>query len=335
MHDRMLWSKGLGHNKFMVVCKGQHDPQYAWTGSMNWMTSALCTQINNGLLVTDKSVAKEYLDQWGRLRDAGSDFPHALVAANDKSKVHGDKTVWFTRTSDEGDLENCRKLINAAQEGILFLLFEPGPSGLQNEIMARANKLYVHGVINSLNQDKGRQSPGVATHNVNVNLIRSSEQHQFNLDVVQPEGIKRTDLHQWAQEVTRQMFLMSQHGWWGYAIIHSKVIVLDPFGEKPIVISGSHNMGASASKKNDENLIIIQGNRELAEKYAVHISAVYDHFRWRAQLLQENKPYEGLQRDDKWQEISSARRKDVQFWIEGGGAKKAPSRPERHKETAA
>jgi len=61
------------------------------------------------------------------------------------------------------------------------------------------------------------------------------------------------------------------------------MIVIDPF-TNPTVITGSHSFSASASIKNDENLLIVQGNRALAERYAVNIMATYQHYRWRAYL---------------------------------------------------
>lgn len=312
VHDRMLWSKGLGHNKFIVFCHTETDARQVWTGSMNWMTSALCTQINNGLLINNRDIANQYLEQWTRLKDAGNDFPKDLVSANSEAKKGDGWTLWFTRTSAGQDLDFCKRLIDQAKSSILFLMFEPGPQGLQNEILARKGEIYVHGVINTLNQNKSKSKN---VQNTNVELIRAGDHRHFNLDIVQPEGVKRDDLKWWGQEVTRRLFLTSQHGAFGFAIIHSKVIVIDPFGDDPIVMTGSHNLGASAAKKNDENLMIVRGNKELAQKYAVHIASVYDHFRWRAYLLQEDNPYQGLKHDDTWQDISGSKLRDIDFWL--------------------
>ena len=45
--------------------------------------------------------------------------------------------------------------------------------------------------------------------------------------------------------------------------------------------AGSHNLGYKASYDNDENLVIIEGNKKLAAAYATHVLDVYDHFSWR------------------------------------------------------
>ena len=60
VHNRMLASGVLGHNKFMVVCDARQNPQAAWTGSTNWSPTGLCTQINNGILIHDIGVAQDF-----------------------------------------------------------------------------------------------------------------------------------------------------------------------------------------------------------------------------------------------------------------------------------
>jgi phosphatidylserine/phosphatidylglycerophosphate/cardiolipin synthase-like enzyme len=93
------------------------------------------------------------------------------------------------------------------------------------------------------------------------------------------------------------------------------VVVIDPFSVDPVVITGSHNFSASASGKNDENFIIVKGDRELAEAYAVNILGAYAHYRWRAFLAQTDRPFNGLKDHDKWQARKlAAERRDLRFW---------------------
>lgn len=102
----------------------------------------------------------------------------------------------------------------------------------------------------------------------------------------------------------------------GHAIVHDKVVVIDPMSEKDcMVVTGSHNLGFKASYANDENLVIIRGNRALACAYAVHVLDVYEHYRFRA--VQEKIRCEAelagksvekavdqgfLKEDDSWQD---------------------------------
>lgn len=65
--DRMCAPGFLGHNKFLVVSQGG-SPAKVWTGSANWQPTGLCTQANNGILVSNASLAQCYLDAWSASR---------------------------------------------------------------------------------------------------------------------------------------------------------------------------------------------------------------------------------------------------------------------------
>jgi phosphatidylserine/phosphatidylglycerophosphate/cardiolipin synthase-like enzyme len=288
-------------------------PLIAWTGSTNWAPTGLCTQVNNGLLVEDPEVAQFYLDQWNRLRDAGSAFPQSLVAANSKPKEVGEDiqgkvraTLWFTRASKGVDLDALREEVQNAQQGILFLMFMPGATGLFSTVAARSGEpnLYVRGVVSELPNGRGDES------SVDVSLIKGGNHMPFHLDIIQPEGVQHPFAN-FAAEVTHKQFLAGI----GHAIIHSKVLVIDPFSADPVVITGSHNFSASASTKNDENFIIIRGDHDLAEAYAVNILGAYAHYRWRAFLSETKEPFNGLKDNDKWQTPRLAgERCDLEFW---------------------
>lgn len=209
-------------------------------------------------------------------------------------------------------------LIDEAQHAILFLMFEPGKVGLLPVIQARLSPksstydptLYVHGVVNTVQSTKDGEQ-------LRVDLMGRGQKRAFDLKVVQPEGVDG-GIAGWAAEVTRQDFLMGKGGVIGHAIVHSKVILIDPFTD-PVVITGSHNFSQPASTKNDENLVIVRGNRALAERYAVNIMATYQHYRWRSYLKDcadaGKSPWQGLRRDDSWQKPDSANDPELAFWL--------------------
>jgi phosphatidylserine/phosphatidylglycerophosphate/cardiolipin synthase-like enzyme len=333
---RMLWSEGLGHNKFLVLKEKGGDPLMVWTGSTNWATTGLCTQMNNGILLEDKVLAQTYLDQWNLLKNdqrvgkggQPKHFGQALMASNDvpKSKTTpeaGDWTVWFTRTDQGQDLDAAIDLINSAKESILFLMFEPGTSGLLQAVQARlspASKfydpdLYVHGVVNTLSAAKPDAE-------MNVQLVSRGQNKSYDLRIVQPDGIK--GLAGWADEVMRSDFIMQKDpqtgkfGVIGHAIIHSKILVIDPF-TNPVLITGSHNFSHSASASNDENMIILKGNKPLCERYIVDIMSVYQHYRWNAYVNETQaagqKTWDGLKKSDQWQQKAGTKNEELDFWV--------------------
>lgn len=321
--NRLLGSKGLGHNKFVVLSDGS-GPQAIWTGSTNWATTGLCTQINNGLLIQDAGIAQLYRGQWDLLKDASppktdpATFTPALVGANDQPHTllvgTAYVTVWFTRTSDGRDMEALRQLINGAKQAILFLMFTPGKQGLHKLIGERANVegMYVRGVVSTLGNQAGDSDKNV----LDVNLMSSDKKFKpDHYTVVQPQGIG-ANLGPWIGEVTRKKFLSEI----GHAIVHSKVLVIDPLSENPIVVTGSHNFSEPASTNNDENLVIIRGHKQLAIAYAAHVMSVYQHYRYRSyirEMLAQGKiPWSQLADDDKWlkQELKT-KAVEINYWI--------------------
>lgn len=325
--DRLLKSKGLGHNKFVVLAP-QNTPAAVWTGSTNWSTTGLCTQINNGLLIEDPALAGHYKAQWDRLKAASppetdpAGFPPALVAANDAPHTFAigsaEATVQFTRTSDGRDMDMLRELINEAQASVLFLMFMPGPSGLHLEAAKRAKDgLYVRGVVSSL----GNTSDDNQRSFLDVSLIGASAAlaKKRRFDVSQPQGLSK--LGGWIAEVTRGTFLSQI----GHAIVHSKVLVIDHQTDSPIIVTGSHNFSAAASQKNDENLLVIRGHKKLAEAYAVNVMSVYQHYRYRSYVKDAldsgQTPWSYLDDDDRWlsQELVS-KASEISFWAPDGAA---------------
>jgi len=305
--DRFISPGALGHNKFVVVLGKNGKPTTVWTGSTNWQPTGLCTQVNNGLLIDDPAVADIYLAQWKRLKAAKSGFPDALVQANSAGHKAGNATVWFSRSAKQIDLDALNAEVANAKEGVLFLMFMPGAAGVFGTVMKRSAEphLFVRGVVSEL--PRGRNDESEAE----VHLVSGQDNKPLHLDIIQPEGVQNP-MAQFAAEVTRKQFL----GQVGHAIIHSKVLVIDPFSDSPVVITGSHNFSISASSKNDENFIIIRGDKALAEAYAVNVEGAYQHYRWRALLQQtDNKPFDGLRDDDQWQAPKlKAAQQELNFW---------------------
>ncbi len=285
--DRIVTSGHFAHNKFMVFCKNG-TPYKVWTGSTNLTTNGLYTQVNNAVIINNPAVAQWYLDEWNQIKTAGNAYPASYINYNTGGNAtNNNMTTWFAPVKGFVDLAAAKTLIDNAQQGILFLFFNPGTKDtLYNEVVGQIGKagkenLFVHGIMN---QDPGgNKTPLVFIHKGNAQTT--------DYDTIIPKAIKG-EFSYWENEITPKM-----------VTIHSKVVVIDPFGANPVVITGSHNLGPKASAKNDDNMNIIQGNPSLAMQYAVNILAVYDHFHWRYSLAQNIKGatgYKGLSTDPNW-----------------------------------
>jgi phosphatidylserine/phosphatidylglycerophosphate/cardiolipin synthase-like enzyme len=192
-------------------------------------------------------------------------------------------------------------------------MFTPGNTGLHTDCAAVAAQpgKYVRGVVSTV----GNTAADNDKNFVDIKLIASGQTFKPDrYSIVQPQGIK-PGLAEWLGETTRKDFLAQV----GHAIVHSKVLVIDPFSNNPIVVTGSHNFSASASKKNDENFLIIRGHKALAAAYAAHVMAVYSHYRFRSYvrqcIVEHKKPFSYLDDSDKWfrDEIIS-KATEINFW---------------------
>ncbi|OYD77431.1 UNVERIFIED_ORG: phosphatidylserine/phosphatidylglycerophosphate/cardiolipin synthase-like enzyme [Burkholderia sp. CF145] len=307
---RYMPSTGIAHNKFLVYVDGKNIPQAVLTGSTNWTPTGLCTQNNNALVVEDTAVATKYLEYWvalksdsvantvpkppapqhglqaKALRSAGASSGATLNIAASRA------TVWFSPNtkaridtgtskapkmpSEPADMTAIAQLMAAANQAIFFLAFQPGSAESATSItfldqLAKVAidkpSLLVRGAVS----DRGLAQK--------FNRAIYDEAGWQNAAAVSPAGFS-TDFGYFETELVKT----------GHAIIHDKIIVIDPFDDENChVITGSHNLGYKASYNNDENMLIVSGNKELAIAYAVHALDVYDHYRWRYKLAQQRE----------------------------------------------
>ena len=314
LYDRMVSPRALGHNKFLVICDKKDKPRWVWTGSQNWTKTGLCTQANNSVLIDDQKLAVQYVKQWKLLKDAGDATPVELKTSNNKlrdlkvkkSSVH----LWFTPTVDQVDLDEARKIIDNTKSAILFLMFNPGPKDtLLNEIIETARvgnsnkRLYIKGVIN--------QDPSTTANPVELFQDENSEKSDF--EIVLPAEIDKAT--EW---FCREMKKLPRT----FAMVHSKVVLVDPFTENPVLITGSHNLGPKASGINDENLLIFRNAPGLAAAYATNIMSIYNQYRWRFRrhTQEKTKQWKGLEDSDTWQngylKPGCNALREIEFWVE-------------------
>ena len=343
---RVIWNRimpdnHIGHNKFLVYADAKGKPKAVLFGSTNWTATGLCTQTNNTLVIDDPKLAGRYLDYWNELaadtKDADGDTkkiqssPLRTWDAIGKEINIGEAIAksWFSPNTPKQrgsnpakekrpvDMEDVVKRINNAKQAILFLAFYPGTPSIANwtaDAQRKNNNLFVRGCVTNVSaaesfyyelrgmtppkKDKDDKTP------VKEDL-RVIGAEAFDGKIIPPG---------WQKEILKS----------GFAIIHDKIVVIDPFSDDCVVITGSHNLGHKASYNNDENLAIIVGNKKLAVAYASHVLDVYDHFSWRyrvkhpgskpADVFLKSTPDEWLnQYFDEKGEIKTAQ---LKFWMQ-------------------
>jgi phosphatidylserine/phosphatidylglycerophosphate/cardiolipin synthase-like enzyme len=332
----------IGHNKFVVHIDTAGQPAAVLTGSTNWTSTGVAGQTNNALLLENPALAEAFLAYWKRMKADALALPKPFSkamsanqqgatfrAANATSvSVAGGAgvgvTAWFSpnmkdrkkpkKPATPPDLAAVYRLMRQANEAILFLAFYPGQRGndcIIGEVIdigIKDRSLLVHGAVSS-----AQAMPNyVPSKKEDGEVVEAGESPSTfdngNVSIVRAAAIDdRSLLGDFGAEQ------LTARGGIG-AIIHDKLVVIDPRSDDCHVILGSHNLGFKASYSNDENMLIVSGDRGLAEAYAVHILDVYDHYRFRAIETERartgKKGWSGfLQTDDTWQDGYVAKKK--------------------------
>jgi phosphatidylserine/phosphatidylglycerophosphate/cardiolipin synthase-like enzyme len=344
--DRMLPKGRIPHNKFMVLSTGG-KPQAVLTGSTNWTSSGLATQTNNTLIIDSPTLAAVYAQYWAHLRaDATSatagaghvqssafrdwnrarnvasiDNPVLLEDGKTRVEVHfSPSTHGLLQTPPKEkpeDMQHLFELIKGAKQAVLFLAFDPGNNSILDaagQALRKNPRLFVRGTLTSRERaanfkdalEGAGGEPGVAIVRDPTGATREPDYRAVPAGNVGPNDV----FGAWEAELLKA----------GFAIIHDKVVVIDPFSDDCVVVTGSHNLGYRASHNNDENMLIIHGNRQLAAAYTCHVLDLYDHYAWRYWLHKEPKTFgRPLDETDAWQDryIKGAAEKapELRFWL--------------------
>ena len=322
----------IGHNKFVVHLAPDGTPKAVFTGSTNWTWTGVAGQTNNALLIEDDAVAAQYLDYWRRMRadvlpvpdplsapmtanQQGAQFRHDNVSGPSFALAGGGTlTTWFSPNMPQRrkpthppvppDLQEAYRLMRLARQAIFFLAFYPAQRGKDSiiseaiDIGRKDGQLLVMGAVSSP-QAMPNYVPGDGEDEDGTDSATApSTFFEHNVTIVRASRIDDEGL---VGDFGREVLSAGQ------AIIHDKIVVIDPLSDACSVILGSHNLGFKASYSNDENMVIVSGHRALAEAYMVHVLDVFEHYRFRAvqtELEAEGKTgFSGfLDVTDHWQD---------------------------------
>ena len=315
--DRMVSSGHIGHNKFVIYINPQGKPTTVMTGSTNWTYTGLCSQSNNAIIIQSDDLADHYMDYWNRMKTDNAEQGATFRKDNNKERNANigstEISLWFSPNTKKknktanspkpDDIDQVFQAMNGAKKSILFLAFQPGTPSIIEEaanIQIAKPDLFIRGAATDLG----------AVETSSVTLFHRG----INDPVIVGAQELKDDFAYWMAELLKSSPM-------AHAIIHDKIMVIDAFTDNCVVITGSHNLGYRASYNNDENLLIIRGDKELATSYATHILDVYDHYRWRYYLSKNTggHKFTGLNTKSSWQDpyFNTKRGEsiDKRFWL--------------------
>ena len=266
---------GIRHNKFIVLLK-DNLPIAVWTGSTNISAGGLFGHSNVGHAVWGEGLAAAYLDYWNRLTAAdvapallktANNMVEATPGASDLPPAGRIMTVFSPRDSKE-DVATLGWYANLLGRGGQRIACATFAFGLDDVLK------------NALLQDDGVLRYAVFDK-------RPSKEFEDGVSALQntviAAGAKLAmgDLENFrAERLT---------GFNRNLYIHDKFLVLDPLRNDPIVITGSANFSPASQYSNDENMLVIRGDKRVADIYFGEFLRVFDHLysRYIVKILKE------------------------------------------------
>lgn len=278
--------KNIPHNKFMVRIDAAGQARAVWTGSTNFTSSGFLGQTNVGHVTHDHCAALNYLRYFELLK--GDPIPAKAIAGVEEitpnpmnviapgttvtlfSPRHTNRMLgWYAARAanarsvvlftapfavDKHILEKLARSRNAT--GFLLLEKPPAP-------VVRAARKY--------NPSRLALAYGAALGEYFVKVGEDAQGQPIY------EARHDTALDQWFLKEERNRKTGNRNIFY----VHTKILVIDPLSDDPLVCTGSANYSDNSLKWNDENMLLIRGDTRVADIYVTEIDRLFRHFSFR------------------------------------------------------
>jgi phosphatidylserine/phosphatidylglycerophosphate/cardiolipin synthase-like enzyme len=271
--ERRQGASYISHNKFIVKLEGK-TPVSVWTGGMNFSEGGIFGHSNVAHVVNDKEVAKKFFQYWTMLKGDPT-------MADTKTRVEkltplpatplakGITCVFSPRTNLDV-LNRYRDLAMEGKDGICMTfafginklfkeVYKTSPSTLRFALLEKKTRAYPKD--KKADQKKDEQE---------VQLLRNMPENIFSIG----SFIKDNKLDGWLKE--RLSGLNKNVNY-----VHNKFMLVDPLGKDPIVLAGSANFSDASTKNNDENMLLIRGDKRVADIYLGEFMRLWKHHSFR------------------------------------------------------
>lgn len=323
-HKRDAIAK-LMHDKFIVSHRAGKD-MTVLMGSTNFTPEAQTIQANLLHIIHSPQLAKLYQARAN------------LLAANKKTKETAAGAGWTPVTDVPGSdirvfflpepgkdrtfLDTVTAAVNAASSSVLFCMFTATDPQLMNAIFTQAdsNDHLVYGLLNSIDDPEKptksggkRKLPEIAT-----TIFHRSKEKPDTLPYAAfgknaPRGflpeLRTIDCTKY--DVSASAADKKKHSP-PPIHIHHKFIVIDGDTAHPTIYTGSPNFSKSSENDNDENVLEIKNNEQLAHAYVAEFMRLYNHYRARA-IWNERHETQGKKDDSEADPLILKRSRDE--WV--------------------
>ncbi len=277
----------ISHNKFIVLLK-DGKPEQVWTGSTNFTEGGIFGQSNVGHIIRDPKVAQAYLDYWTRL-SADPDFKSLRPANDSASPVPkgapkaGTITPVFSPRGDLTALQYYADRMAAAREFVAFTAAFGVSNVLAPALLKKEDFLRYLLVETEGNKTTPKPTPAQPKPMSQFDTFQKIRKVPNNLvakgsvlNAKPKSGDEAVGgvLHRWLAE---KLTGLNTH----VKFLHTKYMLLDALTSSPTLVSGSANFSSASTESNDENMVIVQGDTDLADVFLGEFLRLFDHFQFR------------------------------------------------------
>ncbi len=270
------------HDKILVASAGS-SAQRVLNGSANFTTDGLTSQANVIHTWDSPTLAELYRERvallkqdptLGQLGKSNPGWSKPVMVDAARVRVFSPPEAKKSRES----VDTIVHAIKAAKSSVLFCLFTPTDNDLRQACFnaAKAGKM-MFGLVNRISFPKGQPDTPNAAQLAAIELYHRS---QSGRDVIGAAHLGPGNVPAgFVGEM--QVFPGAKRSNVPPVIIHHKFIVIDAETPHPTIYVGSANMSNNATHNNDENLLEITGEKDLAATYLAEFFRLYEHYRFR------------------------------------------------------
>jgi phosphatidylserine/phosphatidylglycerophosphate/cardiolipin synthase-like enzyme len=284
--------QGIRHNKFIVLIH-RDVPVAVWTGSTNLSAGGIFGHSNVGHVIWDRDLAQSFLEYWERLAKPNvtlSPLKKANLATELTPPRHtkpptGRMLKLFSPRDNKGSeitLEWYADLIADAKR-IACVTFAFNLDQYFHDVLVNNDDTLRYALFD---KDPGDDFADEIKVNGNTVIAPGAKLAKGDLEFFLGERLSGFN---------RNLY------------VHDKFILIDPLGDDPIVVTGTANFSKPSQNANDENMLVIRGDRRVADVYFGEFMRIFDHFysRYVVKKIKEqgnHNPDAGFLKEDwtKW-----------------------------------
>jgi hypothetical protein len=259
----------LMHNKFIVLSRNG-KPVAVWTGSTNISRNALYGQLNFAHVIRDAGVAARFRAYWDALRDDpdGATLKAWLDRENPMPPAADDAAPIVPIFSPRRGAAVFDWWIALADAGApLFMTF---PFGIVKDFRPVFDRN--DGVLRFALLDKYVNGGNAASRAAAIAEIERIRRHP-NVGMAVGNRIVVDWIDGWRREASP----IGMNVDW----VHTKFMLVDPLGPRPLTLAGSANFSLASVTDNDENMVLVRGDRRVADIFFGEFMRIFAHHRFR------------------------------------------------------